>query len=63
MALVGIEHVLTLAYSKEENAIVERENKELNKHIMALTFDKYLKNHYRQCVPLVQRIINSSEHS
>ena len=29
LALVGIEQCLTLAYSKEENAIVERFNKEI----------------------------------
>jgi Integrase core domain len=63
LALVGSEHVLALAYSKEENAIVERENKEINRHLMALTFDKRVINSYRDCVPMVQRILNSSEHS
>ena len=28
--LVGVKHCLTLAYSKEENALVERYNKEIN---------------------------------
>ena len=32
LALVGTSHCLTLAYSKEENAIVERMNKEINRH-------------------------------
>ena len=36
---VGVEHELTLAYSKEENAIVERFNKEVNRHLRALTFE------------------------
>ena len=39
LAPVGIEQCLTLAYSKEENAIVERFNKEINRHLRALTFD------------------------
>ena len=39
LALVGIEQCLTLAYSKEENAIVERFNKEINRHLRALTLD------------------------
>ena len=48
--LIGVKHCLTLAYSKEENAIVERYNKEINRHLRALTF-KILsltdyKNHY-----------------
>ena len=29
---VGVEHCLTLAYSKEENTIVERFNKEINRY-------------------------------
>ena len=39
LALVGIEQCLTPAYSKEEIAIVERFNKEINRHLRALTFD------------------------
>jgi hypothetical protein len=31
---------LTLAYSSQENAIVERYNKEINRHLRASTFDK-----------------------
>jgi transposase InsO family protein len=30
LALVGTQHCLTLAYSKKENTIVERMNKEVN---------------------------------
>jgi Integrase core domain/Integrase zinc binding domain len=33
-------HNLTLQYSSQENAIVERNNKEVNRHLRALTFDK-----------------------
>ena len=38
LALVGVEHCLTLTYSEEENAI-ERVNKEINRHLRAMTFD------------------------
>ena len=37
--LIGVSHTLTLAYSKQENAIVERYNKEINRHLRALTFE------------------------
>ena len=37
--LIGVKHCLTLAYSKEENAIVERYNKEINRHLRASTYD------------------------
>jgi hypothetical protein len=33
------EHELTIAYSKKENAIVERANQEVIRHLRALLFD------------------------
>jgi hypothetical protein len=57
---IGTQHILTLSYSKEENAIVERANKEVNRHLRALTFDTITVDDYRLCVPIVQRILNSS---
>ena len=36
--LVGVGQYITLAYSKEENVIVERYNKEINQQLRALTF-------------------------
>ena len=40
--LIGTQHCLTLAYSKQENSFAERYNKEINRHIRALTFDNNL---------------------
>ena len=60
LALAGIERCLTLAYSKEENAIVERFNKEINRHLRALTFDNLSLGDYRTFLPFVQRILNSN---
>ena len=57
---MGLPHNLTLAYSSEENSIVERVNKEVNRHITAYTFDKNIVNEWRVALPFVQRIINSS---
>ena len=37
--LTGTPHNMTLAYSSQENAIVERVNKEVNRHLRALTFE------------------------
>ena len=59
----GTPHNLTLAYSKQENAIVERVNKEVNRHLRAFTFHSTNLEAYRLCLPFVQRIINSSVHS
>ena len=60
LALIGIEHCLTLAYSKEENSIVERYNKEINRHLRALTFENLSLTDYQKSVPFVQRILNSN---
>ena len=62
MATVGPEHVRTMAYSKEENAIVERVNKEVMRHLRAILFEKQIKNKWSLVYPLVQRIINSEVH-
>ena len=36
LILVGVKHCLTLDYSEDENAIVERYKKEINRHLRAL---------------------------
>ena len=58
--LIGTEHCLTLAYSKDENSIVERANKEINRHLIALTFDSSVIENYKVTLPIVQRILNSA---
>jgi len=57
--LMDSEHVLTLRYSKEENAIVERANKEVLRHLRNLLFDRELKQIWSDVLPLVQRIMNA----
>ncbi len=63
LKLVGTEHQLTLAYSSEENAIVERANKEVMRHLRAILLDFGQKDDWSVYLPLVQRIMNASEHS
>ena len=63
LKLVGTDHQLTLAYSSEENAIVERANKEVMRHLRAILLDKNTTNDWVTYLPLVQRIMNASEHS
>ena len=58
--LTGTPHNHTLAYSSQENAIVEGVNKEVNRHLRGLVFDTPSLEHYAKCIPFVQRIINSS---
>ena len=63
LKLVGVEHELTLAYSKEESAIVERANKEVMRHLKAILLDKNIVDDWAISLPLVQRIMNASVHS
>ena len=58
--LCGTPHYLTLSDSKQENAIVERVNKEVNKHLQGLVFNKQTLERYAKSIPFMQRIINSS---
>ena len=55
-----VTHTLTLAYSKQENAIVERYNKEINRHLRALTFQNLSSTDYKKSLPFVQKILNSN---
>ena len=48
---VGVSHTLTLAYSRQENAIVERYNKEINRHLRALTFENLFLTDYKKSLP------------
>ena len=57
---LGAGHHLTTAYSKEQNAIVERQNKEVLRHLRNIIFDKRVANKWSKYLPLVQRIINTS---
>lgn len=58
--IAGTTHNRILAYSSEENAIVERMNKEINRHITAYTFDRATTENYKEILPFVQRILNST---
>ena len=54
--------MITIAYSKEENAIVERSNKEVMRHLRAFIFDHKILADWTKYLPLVQRIINNKVH-
>ncbi len=63
MTLVGTELKHTLAYSSEENAIVERANKEVNRHLRAMIFDNPDVNSLPKMLPFVMRIINTTRNA
>jgi hypothetical protein len=59
--LIEVEHIKTIAYSKEENSIVERGNKEVQRFLKDIIFDKRIFEEWSVYLPLIQRIINASE--
>jgi transposase InsO family protein len=62
MKLISTEHITTLAYSKEENAMVERVNKESMRHIRNLIFEYKDTNKWRNFSKMVMRILNATVH-
>jgi transposase InsO family protein len=58
-----VTHNFTTPYSHEENAMVERANKEVNRHLRSIIYDKKIKHDWSLSLPLVQRILNSQVHS
>ncbi len=63
MSLLQIDHELSLAYSKKQNAIVERANKEVMRHLTAIIFDRRVSEVWSsEYLPLVQRTMNAKKH-
>jgi hypothetical protein len=62
LELIATDNTKIQAYSKEENAIVERANKEVNRHLRAFVYDRKDKKSWHLYLPLVQRILNASIH-
>ena len=58
--LSGIHHHITLAYSKQENGIVERCNKEILRHLRAIIYEREVLSQWYKFIPMVQRIFNST---
>jgi transposase InsO family protein len=61
--LAGSQSKISTAYSKEENPIVERANKEVMRHLRNIIFDENVINTWSSHTPLVRRIMNSSVHA
>jgi hypothetical protein len=60
LELMGTDHHITLAYSKQENGIVERSNKEILRHLKAIIYERDILTKWSRYLPMVQRIINST---
>jgi transposase InsO family protein len=62
LELTGVQQVPILAYSSEENGMVERANREVMRHLRAIIFDKNIITDWESHLPQVKRIMNSSKH-
>jgi hypothetical protein len=62
LKIIGTDQVLTIAYSHEENGIVERANKEVMRHLRDIVFETNTIHNWSEMLPLVQRIMNASVH-
>ena len=60
---LGSDHFLTTAYSKEQNALVERQNKEVLRHLRNIIFDKRVADKWSKYCPIVQRLLNTLRNS
>ena len=56
----GIRHLSSIPYSKEENGIVERANKEVNRHIRNILSDKECAANWPQMLCMTEKLLNSS---
>jgi hypothetical protein len=60
LSILGSDHELSMAYSKEENGIVERMNREVNRHLRNMLWDNRVRDNWSfNCLPLIMRILNS----
>jgi hypothetical protein len=56
----GFHHFTSIPYSKEENGIVERANKEVNRHIRNIMFDTLLRDQWHSHLAITEHVLNSS---
>ena len=61
--IMKLDHNLAHAYSKEENSIVERANKEVTRFLKQMVFSDKIANAWSKYLPMCQRILNTQVHS
>ena len=59
ISLMGSDHQLTTAYLHQENAVVERANEEVLRHLRALICQQNVITNRSLCLSLIQRISNA----
>ena len=60
---MGLNQRNTIIDRFNNRSIVERANREVNKHLRAIVFDRKIKERWSLALPLIQRVMNTFEHS
>jgi transposase InsO family protein len=61
--LTGMDLQRIVAYSHEENGIVERAHREVLRHLRNILYERTTRENWSLCLPLIQRIMNATVHS
>ena len=59
LELIGARHNISIAHSSEENAIVERANKEVVKYVRGFVYDSKAPKEWEDFLPFIQRTMNA----
>jgi cleavage and polyadenylation specificity factor subunit 1 len=57
-SLLNYQHLTVVAYHPQANGLAERRMAEVKKHLLALVYEKRIKERWSRYLPLVQRILN-----
>jgi mRNA-degrading endonuclease RelE of RelBE toxin-antitoxin system len=60
--LTGVHYSNTMAYSHQENGIVERANREVLRHVRNIMYERNVMEKWHQNLPMVMRLMNSTVH-
>ncbi|KAG9389986.1 putative enzymatic polyprotein [Carpediemonas membranifera] len=63
LASLHVAHTVTLPYHHRANGLVERVNREVNRHLVALTSELRLSSKWSLYLPMVQRLLNATTNS
>jgi transposase InsO family protein len=61
--LTGIRFDKTIAYSHEENGLVERAHREILYHLRSILYEKRTRDEWSDACPMVMRLMNCQKHS
>ena len=57
--VLGVKHVQVIPYRHEANGILEHSNRETNRHLVHMVFDRDVLPHWSKVLPLVECVMNS----